>query len=143
MFSDKNRNVPRFLYRDNLLNFLGSYFLTFPKVLKWTTFFPNSGSATSSAASATSSAACIYYVVIGGRFAPPYKYMIKYMQQKKQEKKQQKQQQQLQQQLQQQHLCQFHFNLSKYFSRLSIPNTKPNRLKYLVESPMGVRKHSD
>ena len=62
--------------------------------------------ATSAAASAVSSAACIYYVIIGGRFAPPYKYMIKYMQQKKQ----QKQQQQLQQQLQQQHLCQFHFN---------------------------------
>ena len=46
------------------------------------------------------------------------------MQQKKQQKQQQKQQQQLQQQLQQQHLCQFHFNLSKYFSRLGIPNTK-------------------
>ena len=125
MFSDKNRNLPGFLYWDNLLNFLGSYFLTFPKVLKWTTFFPNSGSATSSAASATSSAACIYYVVIGWRFAPPYKYMIKYMQQKKWQKQQKKwqkqqkkQQQQLQQQLQQQHLYQFHFNL------LSIPLTK-------------------
>ena len=92
------QNLPRLLYRDNLLNFLGSYFLTFPKVLKWTTFFPNSGSATSSAASATSSAACIYYVVIGGRFAPPYKYMIKYIQQKQQQQKQQLQQQLHQQQ---------------------------------------------
>ena len=45
------------------------------------------------AASAAASAVCIYYVIIGGRFAPPYKYMIKCIQQK---------QQQLQQQLQQQ-----------------------------------------
>ena len=30
------------------------------------------------------SAVCIYYVIIGGRFAPPYKYMIKYIQQKQQ-----------------------------------------------------------
>ena len=35
-------------------------------------------------ASAAASAVCIYYVVIGGRFAPPYKYMIKYIQQKQQ-----------------------------------------------------------
>ena len=45
------------------------------------------------AASAAASAVCIYYVIIRGRFAPPYKYMIKCIQQK---------QQQLQQQLQQQ-----------------------------------------
>ena len=38
------------------------------------------------AASAAASAVCIYYVVIGGRFAPPYKYMIKYIQQKQQQK---------------------------------------------------------
>ena len=52
------------------------------------------------AAASAASAVCIYYVGIGGRFAPPYMYMIKYIQQK-----QQLQQQQLQQQLQQQHLC--------------------------------------
>ena len=38
------------------------------------------------AASAAASAVCIYYVVIGGRFAPPYKYMVKYIQQKQQQK---------------------------------------------------------
>ena len=43
------------------------------------------------AASAAASAVCIYYV-IWGRFAPPYKYMIKYIQQ-------QQHQQQLPQQL--------------------------------------------
>ena len=59
------------------------------------------GAAAGTAAAA--SAVCIYYVVIGGRFAPPYKYMNKYIQQKQQ---QQQFQQQLQQQLQQhQHLC--------------------------------------
>ena len=36
------------------------------------------------AASAAASAVRIYYVIIGGRFAPPYKYMIKYIQQKQQ-----------------------------------------------------------
>ena len=49
------------------------------------------------AASAAASAVCIYYVVIGGRFAPPYKYIVKYIQQKQQQKKQQQLQQQLQQ----------------------------------------------
>ena len=38
------------------------------------------------ATSAAASAVCIYYVVIGGRFAPPYKYMVKYIQQKQQQK---------------------------------------------------------
>ena len=36
------------------------------------------------ATSAAASAVCIYYVVIGRRFAPPYKYMVKYIQQKQQ-----------------------------------------------------------
>ena len=45
------------------------------------------------AGAAAASALCIYYVITGGRFSPPYKYMIKCIQQK---------QQQLQQQLQQQ-----------------------------------------
>ena len=40
------------------------------------------------AASAAASAVCIYDVVIGGRFAPPYKYIVKYIQQKQQQKKQ-------------------------------------------------------
>ena len=31
------------------------------------------------------SAVCIYYVIIGGRFAPPYKYMVKSIQQKQQQ----------------------------------------------------------
>ena len=39
---------------------------------------------TNTDASAAASAACIYNVVIGGRFAPPYKYMVKYIQQKQQ-----------------------------------------------------------
>ena len=30
----------------------------------------------------------IYSVVIGGRFAPPYKYMVKYIKQKQQQKQQ-------------------------------------------------------
>ena len=30
----------------------------------------------------------IYYVVIGGRFAPPYKYIVKYMKQKQQQEQQ-------------------------------------------------------
>ena len=38
------------------------------------------------AAASAASAVSIYYVVIGGRFAPPYKYMIKYIQQKQQQK---------------------------------------------------------
>ena len=45
-------------------------------------------------AAARPAAACIYYVVIGGRFAPPYKYMIKYMKQKKWQKQQKKWQKQ-------------------------------------------------
>ena len=44
------------------------------------------------AASAAASAVCIYYVIIGGRFAPPYKYMIKCIQQKQQQLQQQPQQ---------------------------------------------------
>ena len=78
-------------------------------------FFSSDKDAAAGAAAAASdaSAACIHDEVLGGRFAPPYKYMIKYMQQKKHQKQQQKQQQQLQQQLQQQHLCQFHFNFDQ------------------------------
>ena len=42
--------------------------------------------AKAAAGAATSGAAvCTYYVIIGGRFAPPYKYMIKYIQQKQQQ----------------------------------------------------------
>ena len=48
--------------------------------------------AATAAASAAASAACIYYVIIGGRFAPPYKYMIKCIQQKQQQLQQQPQQ---------------------------------------------------
>ena len=40
---------------------------------------PAAGAAAGAAASAAP--ACIYYVIIGGRKAPPYRYMIKYMQQ--------------------------------------------------------------
>ena len=40
------------------------------------------------AAPAAASALYIYYVVIGGRFAPPYKYMVKYIKQKQQQKQQ-------------------------------------------------------
>ena len=40
------------------------------------------------AAHAAASALNIYYVVIGGRFAPPYKYMVKYIKQKQQQKQQ-------------------------------------------------------
>ena len=40
------------------------------------------------AASAAASAVCIYDVVIGGRFAPPYKYMVKNRKQKQQQKQQ-------------------------------------------------------
>ena len=54
------------------------------------------------AAFAAASAVCIYYVIIGGRFAPPYMYMIKCIQQKQQQKQQQQHIQQLQQHLQQQ-----------------------------------------
>ena len=49
--------------------------------------------AAADAASAATSAVCTYYVIIGGRFAPPYKYMIKSIQQKQQQKQQQLQQQ--------------------------------------------------
>ena len=51
------------------------------------------GAAGAAVGAAAASAVCIYYVIIGGRFAPPNKYMIKCIQQK---------QQQLQEQLQQQ-----------------------------------------
>ena len=40
-----------------------------PKVLQWTTCFPNSVSAAASAAAA--SAVCIYYVIIGGALRAP------------------------------------------------------------------------
>ena len=40
------------------------------------------------AASAAAPALYIYYVVIGGRFAPPYKYMVKYIKQMQQQKQQ-------------------------------------------------------
>ena len=62
-------------------------------------------------AAAAASAICMSYVVIVGRFAPPYKYIVKYIQQK--------QQQQLQQQ---QHLCRFHLNL--FLTKLSISLSK-------------------
>ena len=44
--------------------------------------------ASSEAAALAASALYIYYVVIGGRFAHPYKYMVKYMKQKQQQKQQ-------------------------------------------------------
>ena len=34
---------------------------------------------------AIASAVCIHYVIIGGRFAPPYKYIVEYIQQKQQQ----------------------------------------------------------
>ena len=40
------------------------------------------------AAPAAASALYIYYVVIGGRYAPPYKYMVKYIKQKQQQEQQ-------------------------------------------------------
>ena len=40
---------------------------------------PAAGAAAGAAASAAP--ACIYYVIIGGRKAPQYRYMMKYMQQ--------------------------------------------------------------
>ena len=46
---------------------------------------PGAAGAAVGAAAAAASAVCIYYVIIGGRFAPPYKYMIKYIQQKQQQ----------------------------------------------------------
>ena len=46
------------------------------------------------AAGAAASAVCIYDVVVGGCFAPPYKYVIKYIQQEQQLQQQQLQQQQ-------------------------------------------------
>ena len=46
--------------------------------------------ASAAASAAAASAECIYYGVLGGRFAPPYMYMIKNIQQ--QQKQQQKQQ---------------------------------------------------
>ena len=44
------------------------------------------GTAAASATSAAASAVRIYYVVIGSRFTPPYKYMMKCIQQKQQQK---------------------------------------------------------
>ena len=41
--------------------------------------------ASTAAASAAASAACVYYEVLGGRFAPPKKFVIRYMQQKQQQ----------------------------------------------------------
>ena len=40
------------------------------------------------AAPAAASALYIYYVVVGGRFAPPYKYMVKYIKHKQQQEQQ-------------------------------------------------------
>ena len=45
--------------------------------------------AAAAGAGAAASAVCIYYVVIGGRFVPLYKYVIKYIQQKQQLQQQQ------------------------------------------------------
>ena len=42
-----------------------------PKVLLWTTCFPNSVSASASASASAASAACIYYVFIGGALRAP------------------------------------------------------------------------
>jgi len=47
--------------------------------------YPDAAAGPAAATSAAASAVCIYYVVIGGRFAPPYKYMVEYMQQKQQQ----------------------------------------------------------
>ena len=44
--------------------------------------------AAASATSAAASTVSIYAIVIGGRFAPPYKYMVKYITQKQQQKQQ-------------------------------------------------------
>ena len=44
------------------------------------------------AGAAAASAVCTYDVVIGGRFAPPYKYVVKYIQQKQQQLQQQQDQ---------------------------------------------------
>ncbi len=49
--------------------------------------------AAAAGAAAARSAVCMYYVIIGGRFARLYEYIVKYIQQKEK------------QQLQQQHLC--------------------------------------
>ena len=40
-------------------------------------------------------AVCTYYVIIGGREAPPYRYVVKYIQQKQQQKQQRQQHQNL------------------------------------------------
>ena len=37
------------------------------------------------AGAAAASAVCVYYVIIVGRFAPPYKYIVEYIQQKQQQ----------------------------------------------------------
>ena len=44
------------------------------------------GAAGAAVGAAAASAVCIYYVIIGGRFASPYKYMVKYIQQKQHQK---------------------------------------------------------
>ena len=51
--------------------------------------YPDAAAAAAGPAAATSAAAsavCIYYVLIGGRFAPLYKYVVKYIKQKQQQK---------------------------------------------------------
>ena len=45
----------------------------------------NIGSGVASGDAAAASAVCIHYVIIGGHFAPPYKYIVEYIQQKKQQ----------------------------------------------------------
>ena len=64
------------------------YFMVCQCSKLWRYSVASFGAATGPAAatSAAASAVCIYYVVIGGRFAPPYKYMVKYIQQKQQQK---------------------------------------------------------
>ena len=43
---------------------------------------PGGAGAAVGAAAGAAASVCIYYVIMGGRFAPPYKYMIKCIQQK-------------------------------------------------------------
>ena len=47
--------------------------------------YPDAAAGAAAAASAAASAVCIYHVIVGGRFVPPYKYIIKYIQQKQQQ----------------------------------------------------------
>ena len=55
-------------------------------ILSWSYQDAPGAGAAAAATSAAASAVCIHYVVIGGRFAPPYKYMVKCIQQKQQQK---------------------------------------------------------